>query len=68
MNQKNKIQSSIFSTYELVTRRHSAFILSGKTVNVKSQLLRQNTPNFVNEWAEMNGVDLKVSPNRKLAA
>jgi hypothetical protein len=34
---------------------------------VKSQLLRQNTPNFVNEWAELNGVDLNMSPKKALA-
>ena len=67
MNKNHKIQSTIFSTYEHVTKKHSAFILSGKSVNVKSSLLRQNTPNFVNEWAEMNGVDLTLSPKKKEA-
>ena len=67
MNNKHKIQSTIFSTYENVTKRHSAFVLSGKTVNVRSSLLRQNTPNFVSEWAELNGIDLTISPKKKEA-
>ena len=44
-------------------KKHNTFVLNGKTINIKTKLKRQITPNFVNKWAERNSVDLRTPTN-----
>ena len=50
-----------------MTNRHQSFVLNGRPVSVKAPLKRKFTPNFVNEWAEQNGVDLVSAFNPEIA-
>eukprot|EP00347_Sterkiella_histriomuscorum_P008024 403346662 len=60
----NKIKDGILE-------KHQTFQLNGKTIHVKSNkeaaLKRQMTPNYVNEWANTNNIDLTQVSNPELA-
>ncbi len=42
---------------------HNSFIVNGKTINVKDKVKRQDTPNYVEQWAQKYNIDLKAPRN-----
>ncbi|CDW79456.1 UNKNOWN [Stylonychia lemnae] len=66
-NKKQNSSEILEKLKQGMVEKHQTFILSDHTVQVKTRLKRQITPNFVNQWAEQNNLDLLEISNPELA-
>ena len=43
-----------------INNKFTSFMLNGQHIQLKGKLERKDTPNYVDEWAKFNKIDLKT--------